>query len=316
MYNVLVLLALTGTALGHLSLLKPLALGSDDMEINFPIGCCGAGGAGPNKEAVASRVPEGPRGCRGHQDKLDSATFDTTWNAGDEVTFTLQSNHPNGLSSTHYGGSCQVGFSFDKLATTKVATSFPGSCPKRPDPSDQTFSFTVPSDIPSGNALFIWTFNNREGEFFESCAPVKINGNGAASNTTTEEPTAPSTTKTSTTTKAPATTTQPEQSIQTSPNEEPAAEEPVEEELTEEEEECTGRRCGWEHRKTRSKRAVSWAERPAMLFNDFPGADCFSQAFQDEQHSTELEYPNPGPDVVKGDGEYPLALPSGAACGA
>ena len=26
--------------------------------------------------------------------------------------------------------------------------------------------------------------------------------------------------------------------------------------------------------------------------------------------SAEVKYPNPGPDVVPGDGEYPLALPS------
>jgi len=324
MHNTFAILALAGTALGHLNLKMPLALGADDMEINFPIGCCGEGGAGPNKEAVASRVPPGPRGCRGHQDKFDSATFDVTWTAGEKVSFTLESAHANGLSSTHYGGSCQIGFSFDKLETTTVATSYPGACPKRPDPSDQTFDFVVPADIPSGKALFLWTFNNREGEFFESCAPVEIvGGSGQASGGNSTAPQQPNPTKTPATPQAPSKTKTAEQSIQTFPNEEPA-QEPAEEEAQQPEEEveqpeeeaCSGRWCNnWNERETRQKRAVAWASRPAMLFNDFPGAECFSQAFQDEKHDTELDYPNPGPDVVKGDGEYPLALPSGAACG-
>lgn len=341
MHNVLAILALTGSAFGHLNLLSPLALGAEDNEINFPIGCCGTGGEGPNKEAVASAVPEGPRGCRGHQDKFDTANFEVTWKAGEKATFKLDPNNKNGLSSTHWGGSCQVGFSFDKLETTTVATSYPGACPHREDGSDQSFDFVVPSDIPSGKALFVWTFNNREGEFFESCAPVIIEGgSGAGSSSNSTTPQEPASSKAPTSSKAPSgskpsktptaakpsKTTTAEQSIQTSPNEqpeepteEPTEEQPVEEEAEEpaegEPEACTGRHCRstWSQRDTR-KRALTWATRGPMLFNDFPGADCFSQAFQDEKHDTELDYPNPG-DVVKGDGEYPLALPSGAACG-
>lgn len=37
------------------------------------------------------------------------------------------------------------------------------------------------------------------------------------------------------------------------------------------------------------------------------GNDCLTP------HTTaELKYPNPGPDVVQGDGAYPLELPSGS----
>jgi hypothetical protein len=318
-FNALALLTLTGAVLGHLNLEDPLGLGHDDQEANYPLGCCTTEGTGlgPNKEATAEGVPPGPRGCRGYLHLLDSTPSRTTWKGGEKVTFKLQSNHPNGLSSTHYGGSCQTGFSFDRLVTTKVATSFPGSCPHRKDGSDQTFEIEIPDDIPSGDALFIWTFNNREGEFFESCAPVTIEGSGPADNSTITTPEEGNTTKApSSSATAPtrtpgatssSTKTKPEQSIQTPPVEEESDEtEPVEEV------ECRGRHC---ERKTRKKRAVAWAQRPAMLFNDFPGADCFSQAFIDEQHDTELEYPNPGPQVVKGDGEYKLALPSGAACG-
>jgi hypothetical protein len=364
MHNALAILALAGSAFGHLNLLKPLALGAaEDNELNFPLGCCGNGGAGPNKEAVISAMPKGPRGCRGHQDKFDTATVDTTWKAGEKASFTLDSANKNGLSSTHYGGSCQVGFSFDKLKTTTVATSWPGACPKRAENSDQTFEFMVPSDAPSGKALFIWTFNNREGEFFESCAPVEIvGGSGSAPGSNYTTPAAPENSETPATPQRPSNTpaapkpsktaaapqytktatgskpsdtaaapqytktaTGPKPSKtptapQEQPEEEPEYESddaPEDAEPTENEPEaCTGRHChtNWGYRQTRQKRALTWAERGPMLFLDFPGADCFSSAFTKEDHATELEYPNPG-DVIKGDGEYPLALPSGSACG-
>jgi hypothetical protein len=358
MHNALTILALAGSAFGHLNLLRPLALGAaEDNELNFPLGCCGNGGQGPNKEAVMSAMPQGPRGCRGHQDKFDTATIDTTWKAGEKVSFTLDSANKNGLSSTHWGGSCQVGFSFDKLKTTTVATSYPGACPKRPDNSDQTFDFVVPSDIPSGKALFIWTFNNREGEFFESCAPVEIvggSGSAPSSNSTTPAapqysdtpttpqnsdtptppksskaptgpqssktavaPVAPQPTKTATGPNPSKTPTAPQEQPKEDPEQQPEDEEEEDAEPTENEPEaCYGRHChgSWGQRQTRQKRALTWAERGPMLFLDFPGANCFSSAFTKEDHATELEYPNPG-DVVKGDGEYPLALPSGSACG-
>jgi hypothetical protein len=46
-------------------------------------------------------------------------------------------------------------------------------------------------------------------------------------------------------------------------------------------------------------------ERPVMLFADVNNG-CFSPLT-----TAELQYPNPGPDVVEGDGEYPLELPTG-----
>lgn len=59
----------------------------------------------------------------------------------------------------HYGGSCQVGFSIDKGKTFQVATSYEGNCPHRHGgmaPFGQTFNFTVPVDMPTGDAVFAW----------------------------------------------------------------------------------------------------------------------------------------------------------------
>lgn len=52
-------------------------------------------------------------------------------------------------------------------------------------------------------------------------------------------------------------------------------------------------------------RDVSFMSRPEMLFLDV-GNGCLSP-----KTTRELKYPNPGPDVVEGDGEYPVELPSG-----
>lgn len=67
---------------------------------------------------------------------------------------------------------------------------------------------------------------------------------------------------------------------------------------------CTG--CGTNAVKRGS--AVAFNDRPLMFVAD-NGNDCLTP------HTTaELRYPDPGPDVVQGDGAYPLELPSGS-CG-
>jgi hypothetical protein len=59
---------------------------------------------------------------------------------------------------------------------------------------------------------------------------------------------------------------------------------------------------------TRMRRAelVAFRSRPDMLLDiNFPTAQCHSPS-----SDTELQFPDPGPDVVEGDSEYPLAEPS------
>lgn len=56
---------------------------------------------------------------------------------------------------------------------------------------------------------------------------------------------------------------------------------------------------------SRVSEPVAWVDRPEMLVADDENG-CLTP------HTTaELKYPNPGPDFVRGDGVYPLELPSG-----
>ena len=50
---------------------------------------------------------------------------------------------------------------------------------------------------------------------------------------------------------------------------------------------------------------VAFHDRPLMFVAD-DGNDCFTP-----RTTAELRYPDPGPDVVLGDGAYPLELPTG-----
>jgi hypothetical protein len=182
MYSAISLLALAGAAQAHMSMFYPPPLGaapsinkqstSIDKEFNFPLGCCGADG-GPSEP--------GPGLCRGHLDKFDTEDASVTWQAGEDAYFQLtdHSYDPEAPGSTHYGGSCQVGFSVDKGETWKVAASYHGACPLHTEdgsPEAQTFDFKVPSNMPEGDALFAWIWLNREHEAFMNCAKVNIGG--------------------------------------------------------------------------------------------------------------------------------------------
>ncbi|KAF2247119.1 lytic polysaccharide monooxygenase [Trematosphaeria pertusa] len=215
---------------------NPHTQGEADPYLNYPYGCCGQEVPGP---------------CKGHLDLLDTdeGTPVVTWAPGQKVNFTLsgqqiQTSQENPVGGTHYGGSCQVGFSTDGGKTFKVATTWQGDCPLRDgttDPSTQTFDFTVPGDVPSTErALFAWTWVNREKEFNMNCAVRHMQN--------AEKLNAP----------------------------------------------------------LRRAEAVAFSSRPDMLLDiDFAGAPCHSQG-----NPVELQFPDPGPDVVEGDGEYPLEAPS------
>jgi hypothetical protein len=82
--------------------------------------------------------------------------------------------------AVHAGGSCQVSITYDlqptNLSVFKVIHSIEGGCPAQnttgnldseggtatsPDPF--TYSFMVPSSIPTGNATIAWTWFNKDG---------------------------------------------------------------------------------------------------------------------------------------------------------
>ncbi|KAA6406585.1 MAG: hypothetical protein FRX48_09640 [Lasallia pustulata] len=172
MYSSLVLVSVFASAvLAHMQLYYPPTFGADnnphrtdpaDTELTYPYGCCG------------KKIPYP---CRGYLDLLGTpqGASVATWAAGSEQNFSL-----TGLGD-HYGGSCQVSFSVDKGNTFQVATSFEGDCPHRgqgTDPAKQTFEFMVPADVPAGDAIFAWTWFNREQEFNMNCAAVTIGAPG------------------------------------------------------------------------------------------------------------------------------------------
>ncbi|RYN63899.1 hypothetical protein AA0119_g12482 [Alternaria tenuissima] len=181
----LALLYWTAGVSGHMSLWYPGPLGGAreanamstyvDPELNFPLGCCDEDGQ--------ATLPS-PGVCRGHVDMFDEQEAQVVWQAGQDAYFQLSDHtYTAGVpGSTHYGGSCQVGFSLDRGQTWRVAASFSGNCPRRAEdgsPSSQTFDFQVPRGMPSGNALFAWVWLNREHEMFVNCAKVQIAGNAS-----------------------------------------------------------------------------------------------------------------------------------------
>jgi hypothetical protein len=177
--KLLYLIVFSGASEAHMSLWYPPPLGgarkanpltSDvDSRLNFPLGCCDTTGA----PTLIS-----PGDCRGHLNLLDSEEGkpQVTWESGQHTYFQISDYKYTAdvTGSTHYGGSCQVGFSTDKGRTWKVAASYHGNCPHRHESGLQTFHFTVPTSMPSGPAVFAWIWLNREHESFMNCASVWI----------------------------------------------------------------------------------------------------------------------------------------------
>lgn len=111
--------------------------------------------------------------CKGYHKLLDTAQGRsvTTWTRGSRQTMSLTG------SATHNGGSCQVSLSYDRGSTFTVMHTYIGNCPLRND-----WSFTVPSDAPTGSALFAWSWWNQVGnrEMYMNCAHVTIGGGRSA----------------------------------------------------------------------------------------------------------------------------------------
>lgn len=103
--------------------------------------------------------------CKGYQNDPWRATAE--YDAGGQYNMTLAG------SATHGGGSCQLSLSYDGGATFKVIKSMEGGCPL-----NTRYDFEIPSDAPSGHALFAWTWFNLVGnrEMYMNCAQVQVNG--------------------------------------------------------------------------------------------------------------------------------------------
>lgn len=218
----------------------------------------------------------------------------------------------------HWGGSCQVGFSVDNGTTFQVATSYEGNCPNRNGGNGadgQNFNFTVPKDMPSGQAIFAWMWFNREQEFNMNCAVVNITGGAAQVNAPASGTSAAASSSSSLST------------LKAYPTRLPVGKGTGSSyQYDTDDYHCictkppTNRALIMHRRGTEKavkgspikvgKRAasVAYTDRPGMFVADTKNG-CRTP------HTTaELKYPDPGPDVVEGDGVYPLELPSGA-CG-
>lgn len=103
--------------------------------------------------------------CKGYA-KDDFEAVDT-WAPGSSQEMTLEG------SAVHDGGSCQLALTYDQGKTFKVIESIEGDCP-----IDKKYQFDVPSDAPSGDALFAWTWFNKVGnrEMYMNCAMITIGG--------------------------------------------------------------------------------------------------------------------------------------------
>jgi hypothetical protein len=153
------------SARAHMDLSFPPAFRSSTNEIAVK--------AAPNNIDYSMTSPLNADGsnfpCKGYQSDLgtpagaSTATFDQ----GGQYNITLTGG------AVHGGGSCQASLSYDGGKSFNVIHSWIGSCPLS---SGEDFSFTVPSDAPTGAAMFAWTWYNKIGnrEIYMNCASITI----------------------------------------------------------------------------------------------------------------------------------------------
>lgn len=107
--------------------------------------------------------------CKGYHSDLGTpgGASVVTWNAGGSYNLSVEGG------AVHGGGSCQIALSYDKGASFTVIHSYVGSCPLS---SGEDFQFTLPSDAPTGDAMFAWVWYNKIGnrEIYMDCASITV----------------------------------------------------------------------------------------------------------------------------------------------
>ncbi|OJD19580.1 hypothetical protein AJ78_00437 [Emergomyces pasteurianus Ep9510] len=255
---------------------NPYLTGPPDLYLHYPYNCC-------------ERTTPFP--CKGYLNHLNTPQGRpvVSWSAGSEQNFSLTG------TGNHYGGSCQVGFSINGGTTWKVVKSFEGNCPHRDggtDPETQSFEFRVPGDIPVGVQVFAWTWINREREFSMLCAAVEITSGEARkpgiSSLDVEKgdererrvwvpPHAHQHRRHGTRSCGDYDASSHDNPTSNSPNSKVTS--------------------------ATIPERIPFNDRPSFLFANI------NNGCRTPKTYFELKYPNPGPDVAEGDGEYQLKLP-------
>jgi len=109
--------------------------------------------------------------------------FDTPvaiWSAGQTVSVKFQSD-----GAAHSGGHCQFSISYDNGKTFVVIKNVFKYCFFNGPASGNaasvlSYDIALPTQLPSGRAIFSWSWVNCSGnrEFYMNCADVEIKGNG------------------------------------------------------------------------------------------------------------------------------------------
>ncbi|KAH7374204.1 hypothetical protein BKA64DRAFT_688926 [Cadophora sp. MPI-SDFR-AT-0126] len=167
------------------------ALGSSHMIMNTPTPF---GKSSLNNSPLDGSGSDFP--CKQRTGVYDAEGASNTWPLGSTQSLAFTG------SATHGGGSCQVSISYDeaptKDSTWKVIHSIEGGCPIKgvagnngdnanavnPD----TYSFTVPSNLPTGTAVMAWTWFNKIGnrEMYMNCAPITLTSGSSKRNDESE----------------------------------------------------------------------------------------------------------------------------------
>ncbi|KYK61272.1 extracellular protein [Drechmeria coniospora] len=111
--------------------------------------------------------------CRKHHEFMGTPRGKpvASWIPGQSYSMTIAG------SADHKGGSCQASVSLDRGKSFKVIQSYIGNCPP---PGESKYDFTLPSDVPSGEMLFAWSWLNNMGnrEMYMNCAVIDVKAGG------------------------------------------------------------------------------------------------------------------------------------------
>ncbi|KAF4472699.1 spore coat SP96 precursor [Fusarium albosuccineum] len=109
--------------------------------------------------------------CKGYHSLVgtDAGKPTADFKAGETYNMTITGG------ASHNGGSCQASLSFDSGKSWTVIHSYIGNCPVA---GTSSYDFKMPSDTPSGDAIFAWTWFNNQGnrEMYMNCAAITVSG--------------------------------------------------------------------------------------------------------------------------------------------